>query len=156
MKIRKPTKKDLEELSDLVLQFWEVHKNLDPLIEPKKKETKQDRIKGFLEFSKRKNHFLYVAVEEKIVVGYTEFYIKDNDKFFKVRRFGYMDTIVVHKDFRRKGIGKELTKFVLDFLKKKGIKYVRANVYNKNETALKVWKKAGFEFQSTQLFKKIA
>ena len=52
-------------------------------------------------------------------------------------------------------MAKALTDSALEFLKEKGIRYVRTNVYDSNDVAMKTWVKLGFEPQSTFLIKKI-
>ncbi|MFH1585205.1 MAG: GNAT family N-acetyltransferase [archaeon] len=155
MKIRKARKGDERDLMELYPQFWEIHNLIDPLIKPAKKLTRKSYLNGAKENIKKfKFGFLVAEIDGK-VVGYIEFMIKKNENFFKVKRYGYLDATVTHKNYRKRGVAKALTKEAIKSLKKRGIKYVKANVYNSNKIAIGVWKKLGFKENSTMLLKKI-
>ena len=155
MKIRKAKKGDEKELGELFKQFWEVHKNIDPILVPAKKLASKDYVQQAKESIKENGKYLFVAVESGKIVGFIDFYIKKNDKFFKVKKYGYLDSVVTHKDYRRKGIARGLTKFAINFLKKKGIRYVRAKVDNSNKIALQAWVKIGFKSKNTGLLMRL-
>ncbi|MBU0894824.1 MAG: GNAT family N-acetyltransferase [Nanoarchaeota archaeon] len=145
---------DENDISELFKQFWEIHKWIDPLLEPAKKLNHLKSAKKSIK-EKKKNRFFIVAEIDGKVVGYKEFFIKEQDKFFKIKKYGYLDSTVVHKNYRKKGIAKKLTQEALKILKKNGIKYFKSNVYLKNKTALKTWKKIGFKKLSVNLFKEL-
>ena len=158
MKIRKAKKGDELYIAELSTQFWKAHKNInDPLLEPFKKLTFKDHIKNAKKSinNKDKNHFFLVAEIEDKVVGAKEFFIKTQDSFFKIRRYGYLDSTSVHEKYRKKGIAKALTNETLKILGKKGIKYVKSNVYIKNKIAMNTWTKLGFKPLYINLFKTI-
>ena len=155
MKIRKAQLKDAEAMAELSKQFWDAHKNIDPLIKPLKKQTIKGHIIDAKKTIKDKNNYIFVAEKDSKIIGAITFFIKINDKYFKEKKYGYLDSATTHKDYRKQGVARELNDFALRYLKNKGIKYVRANVYNSNKIALKAWKKIGFKEQSTNLLKKI-
>lgn len=153
--IRKAMLSDAINLAKLYFQFWESHRKVDPLLEFEKKLTLENQTKVARKNIKKKNNFIFVAVKDRKIIGFIEFLIKKNESGFKVKKYGYLNLATTHKDYRRKGIAKALTKACLGFLKKKRIKYVKTNVYNVNEVAMKTWIKQGFKPQSAFLIKEL-
>ncbi len=153
-KIRKARLSDAEDLAKLYFQFWEPHKNVDPLLEFEKKLTLNNQIKAAKKDIKKRDNHILVADNGK-VIGFIEFFIKKNDKLFKIKKYGYLNSATTLEEHRGKGVAKALSIEALKFLKNKRIKYVRANVYNSNEIAMKTWIKVGFKPQSTFLMKRI-
>ncbi len=157
MKIRKARKEDLKDIAELDKQFWKIHKGIDPFIEPGKKLTLKDYAKNANSFinKKEKNKFKFVGELDGKVVGIIKFEIQKNDKFFKVRKFGYLDSVTIHEDYRGKGFGKELTNFALEFLKKKGIKFVKFHTNWKNKKAINVFRKMNFKEKNIMFYKEL-
>lgn len=155
IKIRKAKIEDAGHLARLYLQFWELHRKIDPLLEFNKKITLKSEIKSAKKNIKKRGNYIFVACQKENIVGFIEFFIKKNEDCFQVKKYGYLNSATTHKDYRGKGIAKKLTNVTLKFLKKKGITYVRTNVYNVNKVAMKTWMKLGFRPQSTFLIKKI-
>ena len=62
-------------------------------------------------------------------------------------RRGYIHHLAVKKEFRGKGIAKELIDKCLNNLRDKGIKKIRVFVLDNNEEAIIFWKHIGFEEQ---------
>ncbi|MBN2459859.1 GNAT family N-acetyltransferase [Candidatus Woesearchaeota archaeon] len=153
--IRRAKISDAEGLAKLYLQFWEPHKVCDPLIELKKELSCKNQLDFARKDIKKKATNIFVAAESNKVVGFIEVLIKKNDACFKINRYGYINACVTDKDERGKGIAKMLTEHALAFLKSKGIRFVRLNVYHINQAAIAVWQKLGFKPQSMNLFKKL-
>lgn len=63
--------------------------------------------------------------------------------------FAAEDTIFVRKDHRN-GVGKKLTRFILDDLKKRGVKYAIVDAVTDLRVA-KVWKRMGFRERAIQM-----
>jgi ribosomal protein S18 acetylase RimI-like enzyme len=153
--IRKAKISDAEVIADLYLQFWKSHEKIDPLLEFEKKLTLKNQIEFAKRNIKKQDNTIFVADLNGKVIGFIEFLIKKNENCFKIKEYGYLNLATTDKEFRGKGVAKALTNTALNFLKDKGIKYVRTNVYNSNDIAMKTWTKLGFEPQSTFLIKRI-
>lgn len=153
--IRKAKVSDAKYLARLYFQFWEPHKKVDPLLEFKKKLTLKNQIKAARRNIRKRNNYIFVAEKNGRVIGFIEFFIKNNEDCFKIRKYGYLNSATTHQDYRGKGVAKALTKTCLEFLKEKRIKYIKTNVYNINKVAMKTWKNLGFKPQSTFLIKKL-
>lgn len=155
--MRKAIPCDAEAVARLYLQFWEVHKDIDPLIELKESPTLASQIEEAKRAIRKRTTYILVAVEKETneVVGYIEFLIKKNKDCFKIKEYGYLDACVTDKKYRRKGVAQKLTEAALTFFKDKGITYVRTNVYNGNEPAQEVLQDLGFNPQSTIMMKMV-
>lgn len=153
--IRKAKISDARDLARLYFQFWEPHKNVDPLLEFKNKLTLKNQISAARKNIKKRDNYIFVAEKDEKVIGFIEFFIKKNENCFKIKKYGYLNAVTTEKKYRGKGIAKVLTNEALKLLKKKGIKYIRTNVYNVNKVAMKTWTRLGFEPKSTFLIKKL-
>ena len=153
--IRKARQSDAKEIARLYLQFWDSHKKIDPLLEFKELLTLENQITAAKKDLKKKNNCIFVAVNNSRVIGFIEFFIKKNAKVFGISQYGYLNSAVTDKSFRKLGVVKQLYSAAAIFLKRKGINYVKTNVYLSNKSAVKVWKRIGFMPQSYTLIKKI-
>jgi len=153
--VRKAKLSDAEDIAKLYFQFWEPHKEVDPLLEFNRKLTLKNQIEFAKKDIRKRNNYIFVADLNGKVIGFIEFFIKKNEDCFKIKKYGYINSATTHKDYRGKVVVKALTNEALKFLKNKGIKYVRTNVYNSNRVAMKTWTKLGFKPQSTFLIKRI-
>jgi len=153
--IRKANLSDAKQLGKLYVDFWKVHKEIDPLLQFKKRITLKNQVRSAKKDLKSKDSYVFVAQKDEKVVGLIELLLDENDSSYKVKKYGYINSAITHKNYRNQGVAKALTNHSIKFLRGKGIKYLRANVYNSNTTAMKAWTKLGFQPQSTMLFRKI-
>ncbi|MCR4327408.1 MAG: GNAT family N-acetyltransferase [Nanoarchaeota archaeon] len=159
IKIRKAKLGDEKEIGSLMKQFWEEHKRVDPLLELSKSPTLnhsiQEAREDIISFEKKKGTFYFVAIVDNKIVGCKLFRIRMQHSFFKVRKYGFFDTIVVDKKYRRKGVAKTLDMEAVKILKKHGIKYIKTHVYLNQKGALKKSLNSGFKPVNYRLIKKI-
>ncbi|MBD3314107.1 GNAT family N-acetyltransferase [Candidatus Woesearchaeota archaeon] len=155
MKIRKAVLKDKEALAQLYLQFWKAHSAKDPLIELEKKWGMKEAVKDAEKDISKRCTYIFVAEEKGRVIGMIEVIIKKNFDIFKVKRFGYVNTLVIDTRHRKSGIGRKLVNHAAGFLKKKSITYMRVNVYASNKKAKEAWLKMGFMPESQFMLKRI-
>jgi ribosomal protein S18 acetylase RimI-like enzyme len=153
--IRKARLEDAEQLAKLYLQFWEAHKNPSPLHEPRVKVDYNNLVKDAKKTIKDKEIYTYVAEENGEIVGYIGFLIWTNISYFKIRKYGYIDEIVVDKKHRKTGIARQLLDFTEELFRKRGIRYIQLRVELKNEIAQKAWEKMGFKRDSIEYLKEI-
>mgnify|MGYP001011508717 CR=1 FL=1 len=55
-------------------------------------------------------------------------------------------TLAVHPQFLNNGVGQALLEFSIKIARERGIKSIRLDVYQKNEPAIHLYKKMGFEY----------
>jgi len=147
--IRRARPEDGEGLARLYLQFWEPHRDVDPLIELKGKATYRSHLAFARRDIRNKDNLIFVAISGDRVVGYIEALVKKNDRCFKINRYGWLNSAVTHKDYRRRGIAKALTEKVFEAFEARGIEHVKATVYNSNRIAMRTWRRLGLKPLST-------
>lgn len=153
--IRKAVKQDAKQMAGLYLQFWEVHVDCDPLIRPKRKPNMKSETESALKDIRKRSNIMLVAQDGMKIIGFIEVNIKKNDEMFKLKEYAYLNSCAVDKGYRKKGVAKALTMAAVNEVRKRNIKYMKASVYNVNETAGKTWKSLGFEKISTNLVRRL-
>ncbi len=88
---------------------------------------------------RRDSNGIFVAKIDDEIVG---FIACDSNWDYE---FGAIHEIAVRKNFQGKGIGSKLLKTGIDYLKKKGLRYVELYVGEKNIRAINFYKKFGFK-----------
>ncbi len=83
----------------------------------KTKSDKKTASKIFKKFLRSGNYFLFVAEIENRIVGTASIFIVPSLQHG--RPWGYIDNVVVDKNFRKKGIGKKLGEVLINFAKEK-------------------------------------
>ena len=129
MRIRKATKKDFKEISEILMR--ESSKN--PYNE---KYTPRIALKEVTACSKND---LYVAINEKEIIGFIASNITSDNK-----KKAYIGELWLKPIYQGKGIGKNLVKFIEEKYKKKGVNIIRL-VAKKNAEAFKFYKKIKYK-----------
>jgi ribosomal protein S18 acetylase RimI-like enzyme len=92
---------------------------------------------SFLRLLDKEPMKLFVAEVNGRVVGTTMVTKRGNS--------GYISLVMVHSDFRRKGIATELVKTAIDYTRKRKLTRVILHVISTNNPAKSLYKKLGFE-----------
>ncbi len=142
MKIRKAKKEDLENYLEL-RKKW--------LKEYRKRINKKKYIKEFNDILSSKKRFLFIAEENKKVIGF----LIGNIYFQNYKKIGYIDDIFVTKKERRKKVGTSLIKEFIKILRKRKIHKIKIGVEIKNEKAIEFYKKLNFKITYYEMEKKI-
>jgi ribosomal protein S18 acetylase RimI-like enzyme len=130
MNILKAGKKDFNKISKLIKsEFPYTTKNLEKI-----------------DLRTKKGNFIFVAKEKRVFFGFIEFKLSE----FNANFLG----MAVKKEFRRKGIGKKLFDFFIDFCKENEVKTISLIVKKDNVKAKKLYKSKGF-IKVKELEKKI-
>ena len=145
MEIRKAKLSDAKGLAKLFLLFWDSHKGVNPLLELRKKPTLESETKEAKKYIRKGKPEIFVAVDDDSVIGFIEVSIKKNEPVFKVKKSGYIESLVVDKKCRRAHVGSSLLAYVKALLKKRGVGYITVTVYPSNRLAVEFWKKTGFK-----------
>jgi ribosomal protein S18 acetylase RimI-like enzyme len=111
-------------------------------------ETTAEDVKARFEFLKGKSdHGIYVAEEEGAVLGFISFERYDTL---------YMDSglnltgLVVSKDARNKGIGRQLLEAAEKYATEKGLKFLRLNSGSQRLEAHRFYRNRGFDNEKDQ------
>ncbi len=144
MEIRKAGLRDYEQIRDMQTNFlFEEYKRFDKDINKNYPKTYMPkRIKKNL---KSKNIVYFVAQDKNKAVGFIGGEIEKAHAFWRFKKVGYLFQLYVIPSYRRKGLGKKLTKAILDWFKKRKIKWIKLHVYSNNPRAHSLYKKLGFK-----------
>lgn len=93
---------------------------------------------GYKKFVSKNKKFCFVATEHDKIIGS----IQGATDYKR----GYIHHLIVHEDYRKKGIGKKLVSLVINALKKSKLSDVVILVNNKNKSVKSFYKKIGFQF----------
>lgn len=141
IKIRKATLNDLNVLLDFEQQLISVERPMDRSIEQIKKITYYD----LNELITSNLSAVFVAINHNEIVGCGYGLIRQNKSKFRLKEHGYIGFIFVKPAFRGNEINKLLFKDIFNWFKTKNINEVRLTVYKENLSAIKAYKKIGFE-----------
>ncbi|MFQ6084054.1 MAG: ribosomal protein S18-alanine N-acetyltransferase [Candidatus Aminicenantia bacterium] len=64
--------------------------------------------------------------------------------YWRIMQEAHINNIALHPEFRRKGIGESVLKFILNKIKKEGARMVTLEVRPSNKAAISLYQKLGF------------
>jgi ribosomal protein S18 acetylase RimI-like enzyme len=140
MKTRKATKKDFEEIANLIKTEYLKHY--------KEKWTKNSALRTLDYYWKVGK--IFVAEIEKKVVGF----VIVREEYYNDGKSIMVEELVVDGSLQGKGLGRKLMDFVEDYCIKNKIKFVWL-ITNRKASAFKFYKKIGYKFkENTAYFSK--
>lgn len=152
IKIRKVSLNDLEEIYNLNVNLAKYELRFDPV---RKKSQRKKRYRHsydeLREKLKKRDCQFFIAEDKGRVVGFIEGCIKKTSPLYKYAKRGEIGPIFLKKEYRERGIGKELAKEMLNWFKSKNIEWIQLTTHAKNTSSIKFWKKMGFKEYSIRL-----
>lgn len=151
--IRRALEKDAPKICDLLAQVNEVHYKGRPDIFKLGLKYSVEEVKDIL---KKEDSPVFVYVDQNDeVLGYVFCLLvkQTNLSLFTDVTTLYIDDLCVDNAHQRKGIGKRLFEFAVNFAKEKGCYNLTLNVWSCNPTALKFYEALGLSPQKTYLEK---
>jgi ribosomal protein S18 acetylase RimI-like enzyme len=143
--LREANTEDIMVLNEIFREELVYHRGIMPTIFKLQNNVIND---SWLEsIIQNENRFMVVAEDNGKIVGCILFRIDTNpdDDIYKIRRFGYIDEMIVNEPFRRRGIGKKLLEHTIKELKSRDIDEVEIDVWEKNTIGQGFYKKHGFK-----------
>jgi ribosomal protein S18 acetylase RimI-like enzyme len=98
-------------------------------------------IRAIQKTQKRNVNFCSMVRDDQEVIGFVDVFPVNNKP-----EIGFIEFIYLIEKYRGKGIGKILMDFVYSVLKENNCRKIYLNVSEKNNQAIKFYKKYGFEF----------
>ena len=92
----------------------------------------------------KKNGVIFLAIENRTVVGYILVFIKDEIPIYKCKQIGYISDLYIKSGFRSQGLSSKLKNQAIAWFKRKNISYIAVPLYLANKTAHSIYKKWGF------------
>lgn len=142
MKIRKAELNDWEKVYDLYV-------NHNPCFIVYDLDKFKDDVKRYLTDENRNNFCFCLEDDKHEVMGFLRFETKSS----KIRKRVYISSIMIKDTEQRKGYGKALLNYVINFAKENEYNEITLDVRATNEKAIEFYKKMGFEI-SKYLMKK--
>lgn len=149
MEIVEYSDKYLEDVKDLLVELEEYIISIDKDELDQLHPEYRDKMAILdLEEVREWNGKCYLAIENDkavglimgIIPGYEEFDYLD----YKCPKRGEITELVVSKNIRSKGIGRELMKVMEDYFKENNCEYVLVDVFAYNEKAINFYEKSGY------------
>jgi ribosomal protein S18 acetylase RimI-like enzyme len=120
-----------------------------------KKEWSKHMEEVFENFAKQENSEIYVAEDENhSFVGYL--FVGESRNLMIGKSSGYIYDIYVKKEFRGKGIGKQLIKKAEDYCRERGYTRLSLMVSARNQPALRLYESTGFQKDQIYMDKEIS
>jgi ribosomal protein S18 acetylase RimI-like enzyme len=116
-------------------------------------QTEAEKRADFANF-KEDEYFIF-AKDGDEYAGYLFGCLKDTSYSYKIRRVGYLDSLIVSEKYRGQGISTKMKELFFDWLRSKNITICQIHVNAKNTSALDIYKKWGFEVDELRLWRKI-
>ena len=130
MEIRKIELNDLDRVFELLNELYE-------------NKLKYDRFKEIyiLKLNDINSYYIVAILNNKIVGILTS---KIQVKLHRAKKQSFIEDLIIDKDYRRRGIGKELLQNAIDYAKENDCEVVELTSYIKNESAHKFYENNGF------------
>lgn len=84
-----------------------------------------------------------VALVDGAIVGYASVAIREQPRFYKIKRIGTISGLMVAKDHRRKGIATRLLAEARAYFERRGIRYFTAYTAAVNQPAVRFYQQNG-------------
>jgi ribosomal protein S18 acetylase RimI-like enzyme len=102
-----------------------------------------DIVDFFTHSIEAENSATFVAVEEGRMVGYITVSVRPQPGFYKIKQVGAISGLMVHKDYRRRGIAGELLARAVAFFEEKNVRYYTVFTAMANQAAIRFYEKHG-------------
>lgn len=144
--IRKAKSKDLEEFISMKKTYLE---GFTKLTGEKISITKKQIEQEFSNILKKRNSNIFILESNKQICGFMII------SLLKKRTVSYLDDIFVKPNFQRKGYGKLLFEYFIQFSKEKQVEKMGLGTRAENKPAIAMYKKYGFKIIGYNFGKKL-
>jgi GNAT superfamily N-acetyltransferase len=154
MNIRKAVTKDIDQLSELILDFYKEGEIIEPVIGGLNKSAKK-YFRDYLKETINSKEAVIFVFEKNNIIGFIIGCVKKNEPFFKIKVFSKLTDFYVIPSERRKGIGDQLLKQFLYWSKKRKATHIFLGTLSKNKLTTKMYENKGFFEFEKEYWKKI-
>jgi GNAT superfamily N-acetyltransferase len=150
VRLRRATIADIGKLTAMARKMLDYHIALSSgdstIMAYLKPDRDFDRIwKGWVgKWIRSANGMVIIAESRGKPIGYAMGYIKKNTPIYSLKELGYIGDLYVEKNFRRSGVGTMMKDFMLDWFRKRKMRYVSIAVHESNSSAHKAYASWGF------------
>lgn len=154
LEIRRVPLDELEQLVQVARQTFaetfSAANSEENMIDYLQKALSSDKLRG--ELTNENSEFYFAYIDRK-VVGYLKVNFGPAQSELKDENSAEIERIYVLREYLNKKIGQKLYHKAMAIAAKKGVEYVWLGVWEKNENAIRFYKKNGFEPFGSHLFK---
>jgi len=105
----------------------------------------QDIVDYFCRWIDNPSGAAFIALAEGRIVGYVTVYVRDQAPYWRVKQVGDISGLMVHKDYRRRGIASQLLAHARAFLAERDVKYFMVYTAVENKGAIEFYQRSGLE-----------
>lgn len=148
--IRTATKNDIEQIVPLLIALDELHVKMYPTVFDSSKIKFNIRKSFLLDNIDKPDNLILLAESNKNIIGIVHYYIQKtiNHPIKKDKKVAVLSDLYVDENYRNKGIAQQLINKGLESIKENWlVNNVVLNVFNKNQDAIKLYEKSGFQKQ---------
>jgi ribosomal protein S18 acetylase RimI-like enzyme len=150
MEIRPATIQDIPQIALLWQELSQMHAAMEPIwqLEQNAVERHEEHLKVMMA---KDSYIIIVAEKQNKIVGFSTLSLGKRPDVFLKKLSGSIQDTCVKSEYRKKGIGKELTLRLIKIAKEKGVEMLTLGVAIDNEVGNIFWKEMGFRPNLTQM-----
>ena len=144
---------DFNDVNNLMLELHNLHvKNRNDVFKATDSPMKEEYFKDLLNNQDVKL-FVIENLENSEIVGYSNLKLMNTPNIDIVvkSKYIYIDDFCIKQAYKRKGIGKKLFNFILEYAKQQGVESVQLNVWSFNEDAIEFYNFMGMKERNVRM-----
>lgn len=144
---------DFNDVNNLMLELHNLHvKNRNDVFKATDSPMKEEYFKDLLN-NKDVKLFVIENLENSEIVGYSNLKLMNTPNIDIVvkSKYIYIDDFCIKQAYKRKGIGKKLFNFILEYAKEQCVDSVQLNVWSFNEDAIEFYKFMGMKERNVRM-----
>ncbi len=155
MKIREASKDEIPDIISLNSFVQEMHREHHPEHFKSSESLSSDAIHFFDHIVEAENSYIFIALIENISAGYIWFTLDSvpENPFKTARNQIYIHQIVVHRNYRRKSIGRSLFEKAQSIARQYNIEHFELDSWMFNSEAHEFFKNLGFDTFNIKMLK---
>jgi len=140
--VRRAKEEDLSQVYLLWKEMMEYHLTLDSRFDlaPDSREAYLEYLHSILD---NYDYAIFVAEQDRKIVGYTVGMILSNPTVFSLSRYGFIAEMGVNSTHQRGGVGHRLWEYARRWFQRRGISVIQLNVSPRNERGYNFWTQVG-------------
>ncbi len=103
----------------------------------------QDIVEYFSRWIDNQDGTTFIALAENRIVGYVAVHVRNQPTYWQIKQVGDVSGLMVHKDYRRRGIGSQLLAQARVFFATRGVNYFVVYTAAENKGAIEFYRRNG-------------
>ena len=133
-------------------EFMDFHRDIDPRF-PMRENAQISFEKHLRDLMEAEDTLILVALDESKAVGFSISQVRKYAPIWVEREtYGFIDTMAMTSDYRRKGIGEQMLGRIHEWFASRDIDMIELSVSAKNQVGYSFWTKHGFRDHMHRLY----